>query len=139
MSLYLGNTPIADGASTALLAGKADVDLTNVNSSGTSLASGWAMPSSRYIDLTLGASGATYTAPASGCVNFVKGANTGQYAVIEILDSSNNVVIKQAGFSQGGNQCVVLLEIKKGSVYKVSYSASGATELFRFIYAEGEN
>lgn len=30
MSLYLGTTPIADGASTALLAGKADVDLSNI-------------------------------------------------------------------------------------------------------------
>lgn len=29
MSLYLGTTPIADGASTALLANKADVDLSN--------------------------------------------------------------------------------------------------------------
>ncbi len=29
MSIYLGETPIADGASTALLAGKADTNLEN--------------------------------------------------------------------------------------------------------------
>ena len=48
------------------LNGKADVDLTNVNNSGTALGGSWAMPSNTYVDLTLGASGATYTAPANG-------------------------------------------------------------------------
>lgn len=48
------------------LNGKADVDLTNVNNSGTSLGAGWAMPSGKHTTLTVGASGTSYTAPANG-------------------------------------------------------------------------
>lgn len=44
----------------------ANTNLSNVTATGSSTAAGWAMPSTTYTDLTLGASGATYTAPANG-------------------------------------------------------------------------
>ena len=105
--------------------------------SDSDIVSGWSMPSDKYIDLTLGASDSTYTAPANGWVNLVKSASTGQYIVLEILDSNSNVIIKQSGFSQGGNQCVLLCPVQKGYTYKISYNASGTVEIFRFVYAQG--
>lgn len=45
---------------------KAGTDLANVTDTGKILMSGMGMPSDSYIDLTLGASGSTYTAPTNG-------------------------------------------------------------------------
>ena len=114
---------------------KADVDLTNVNASGASLASGWSMPSSRYIDLTLGASGATYTAPANGWFVLDKRGNAGQYLRLG----------PKYGFFEGNytsnrsnEECFSVCPVKKGDVVTVVYTTSGNTEVFKFYYAEGE-
>ncbi len=70
---YVGDTVqdaslINAGAVLGQLSNKADIDASNFNADGKSLLSGLGMPSNRYIDLTLGASGATYTAPANGYI-----------------------------------------------------------------------
>jgi hypothetical protein len=70
MSLYLGDTVIAPNISNA-----ANKSLSNLVGAGTSRGAGWAMPSDTYEDLTLGASGTTYTAPANGWVSLVLKAN----------------------------------------------------------------
>lgn len=137
MSLYLGTTPIADGASTALLSSKADVDLSNVNASGTSLASGWSMPSSRYIDLTLGASGATYTAPANGWLFFSKGATAANQEVY--IADINELFAWEDICPVAGQYCQLTIPWEKNHTYKVIYGLAGTTVAFRFIYAEGEN
>lgn len=48
------------------LQGKANVDMDNLSTAGKAEVAGLAMPSDKYIDLTLSASGSTYTAPANG-------------------------------------------------------------------------
>ena len=95
-----------------------------------------AMPSNKYIDLTLGASGATYTAPADGWFCFVSGQTTasGQYCRLISIDNSN---ARQTAYSSGRNQYIeLLLPVAKGQNIAVHYSAS--VQSFRFIYTIGE-
>ena len=117
------------------LNGKADVDLINVNSSGKILASSWAMPANRWIDLTLGASGATYTAPANGWMLFMKAANdAGQW----IYMGSNNTSLEACGIAGASGWCRIFFPVKKGDSFAIHYTAAGSETYNRFIYAEGD-
>lgn len=119
------------------LNGKADTDLTNVTDTGYIKMAGAGMPSDTYIDLTLGASGTSYTAPADGWVYFSKVCNgSNQEAFIEISDTNYNFTI--GGFmGRNGDGYKLIMPIKKNTVFKVLYGLGGATEFFRFVYAVG--
>ena len=136
MSLYLGTTPIADGASTALLAGKADIDLSNLNNTGTATGAGLALPSDTYDDLTLGASGATYTAPANGYFNFY-GLSAQQAGGVQFESSVNGMYVgSQTSYASG--LLNLLLPVKKGDVITFVYwNGTPTVQKFRFIYAKG--
>lgn len=99
-------------------------------------ASGLGMPSGKYIDLTLGASGSTYTAPANGWF-FISKVST---ASGQIVSLQNKTIIMQTGTysSASGQGLKVYLPVKKGTVVAASYTTAGTTEAFRFIYAEGD-
>ena len=90
------------------------------------------LPSDRYEDLTLEASGTTYTAPANGFVTFEKelGGTKNEYITIY----SN---IKSEVRSVDGRALATYLPVSVNQSYTVSYSATGATTMFRFIYAQG--
>jgi hypothetical protein len=124
-----------------LNAGEVLEAVNNVVPNNSALISSYAMPSNKYIDLTLGASGATYTAPANGFVALEKksgGSNT--YANIYVLNSDKSIeVYGQAavGFTSG-SYLPLFIPVFKGSTYRINYTASGSTTFFRFIYAEGE-
>jgi hypothetical protein len=111
------------------LNGKADVDLSNINASGTSLASSWSMPSSRYIDLTLGASGSTYTAPANGWFEFGSGAS----GVIQLVNTTKDIGMTSLTQSY---EARTFVPVEKGDVVTCAYTATPST--YKFIYAEGE-
>lgn len=108
-----------------------------LNWSDSSTISGWSMPSSRYIDLTLGASGSTYTAPANGYVAVSK-MTTAQNQNISI--NCNNFRSFAWGHAASIN-IFTWMPVNKGDVFSVTYSAGGThtDNYFRFIYAEGEN
>ena len=127
MSIYLGNTPIADSGN-----GKADTDFSNITSTGTSLASGWSMPSSRYIDLTLGASGSTYTAPANGYV--AVGGQCSSYISL-YTNGFVSMLVPDLGNYQYARTTI---PVSKGQVFMLDY-VNFTADTFRFIYAEGEN
>ena len=118
------------------LNGKADVDLTNVNNAGTSKGAGWAMPSDTYVDLTLGASGTTYTAPANGyfrCRH--RPSSNGGGLTMQI--KKNNVIIYETIMKTVGNAIVAdILPVKKGAILTFYYD-SGKDTAIRFIYAQG--
>ena len=100
--------------------------------------SGWAMPSSKYINLTLGATGTTYTAPANGWVSFCKRATaSAQEAELMALPLGQSVRYRNTSAS-GNFLLMVSLPVKKGQQFMVGYTAGGETEQFTFIYAEGE-
>ena len=92
------------------------------------------MPSDKYINLTLGASGATYTAPVNGWVHFSgrATANT-QFANIGMP----NMLYVQ-NYSSGSNDMMNLIyPILKGKSFQVNYNIGGDKTL-KFYYAEGE-
>lgn len=95
--------------------------------------SGWAMPSDKYVDLTLGSSGATYTAPANGYFAASKeSTGNGQYLFID------GSLLGTGSRSTGSGQTVEgYLPVRAGDTVKVTYNAGGSTNYFRFIYAEG--
>ena len=108
---------------------KADTDLSNINTSGKSFASKLGMPSSRYIDLTLGASGTAYTAPANGWILCTLGLNANGWLAIHHFWAQN---------SNLDGYVSILRPLRKGEVFSVDYSGYVQTIFFRFIYAEGE-
>ena len=114
---------------------KADTDLSNVNARGTSLASGWSMPSSRYIDLTIGAHGSSYSAPANGWFAIRGYAASG--AFLWLSNNANQIMQSGVAYSasaKGG----VCIPCKKGDSVSIGYYG-GALDFVRFVYAEGEN
>lgn len=129
------------------LNGKADVSLSNVNSTGSSTGAGWAMPSDRYVALTLGASGSTYTAPANGyfCLNKTK-TSQNQYIAInrksKDSDSKDSDAFEMGVWSNGNPAATeglvyTYLPAKKDDLIQIDYSAGGAVSYFKFIYAQG--
>lgn len=93
-----------------------------------------AMPSTKYIDLTLGSSGTTYTAPANGWVVFGKAASgAGQFIALV-----TGYLVNQVVSNASGNILSIYIPVYKGKTFKANYSAGGATNSFRFIYAKGE-
>ena len=96
------------------------------------------MPGNKYIDLTLADSGAVYTAPAAGWICVQKGAtNSGQY--LEIINEVSKLGLRcyNAYTASNGQPMKVFLPVNKGDSFKVNYSASLATEYFRFVYPLG--
>jgi hypothetical protein len=108
---------------------KADINLSNVNENGKSLMAEMAMPSNKYIDLTLGASGSIYTAPANGYVT-IKGDNGISTYLGARGDDGSDVVANWS--AQSAN----FIPVRKGQSFSVGYA--GKVVLFKFTYAEGE-
>ena len=98
--------------------------------------SGWSMPSSRYIDLTLGSSDTFYIAPANGYFYF-RGAATDadQYIDMENLTSKYSL---QTNAPAGRIFCTQIIPARKDDMVRISYTVKGKIDGFRFIYAEGE-
>lgn len=92
------------------------------------------MPSDRYIDLTLGDSGAIYTAPANGWFTVAKIAG----ATNKYLQIGTEMLTDVVFPSSPGDWAVVYLPVKKGDRVSPIYNVIGPTQYFRFIYAEGE-
>lgn len=98
-------------------------------------ASGIGFPSSRYEDLTLGASGTTYTAPANGWFTINKHGTSGQIAAFDNRDAGDVTWIACLSIE---TDCRISCPAKKGDNVVLWYTASGTTNFFRFVYAEGE-
>lgn len=126
------------GLNSELFNGKMDRDMSNMNPGATAKETivGWGMPSNRYIDLTLGASYSTYTAPDDGYFYLSKqngsvddgfcGLYTDKLCFV-VPPHRNSDTANWAGF----------VPVKKGDILTVEYTTNGAINAFRFIYLEG--
>ena len=126
-------------------AGRIEEKLASLIPDNSSLISGYAMPSGKYIDLTLGASLSTYTAPANGWVILTKVATANSQHVGlgvlkqgETIPSSSTLLYVKNVWLFNGNVGSVMIPVLKGYTFYPDYSALGETGRFRFIYAEGE-
>lgn len=124
-----------------LFNGKVDLNASNLNAQGRNYVSGLGMPSNKYIDLTLGASGTTYTAPANGYYWIEKSSSANNQYVDCIVKDSNNTYKFTVSiyYDSAGTTQRILVPVLKNDKLTVSYTAGRATNYFRFIYAEGEN
>lgn len=109
-----------------------------VDRNDSSWVSAQAMPSNKYIDLTLGASGASYTAPANGWFTHQRTAGTANTGM-----RFSNVTVGSLGSaclsSTTAGTCAVTVPAKKGDEVFLYYNTTGTgLNIFRFIYAEGE-
>ena len=118
------------------LSNKANVALDNLTNAGTEVIAHNAMPSSKYDNLTLGASGATYTAPADGWLFLNKTQGTANTR-IEMYNQSSTQRTLCIGSSATGQWIYGSMQAKKGDVIEVVYSVTGSTNAFKFIYAQG--
>lgn len=121
---------------------KANKNLSNVTASGKETVAGWPFPSTAYEDLTLGASGTEYTAPASGYYTLYKTSSAAnQFIQMINIDNTNNktpltnVVIRAHA---NGDYVGCIISCKKGNKVIINYTLGGATQYFRFCYADGE-
>ena len=114
--------------------GKLTQEVANLIPNNSSLISGYAMPSDKCINLTLGASNTTYTAPANGWLNLLA-ENTTTSSAIGFY--ANGINLSNYTSSPIGNHISLLMPVKKGDVVTVAYSNIKAL-VFRFNYAEGE-
>ena len=94
-----------------------------------------AMPSDRYMDLTLPASGGSVVAPSDGWVSVSKNAGA-QYTQI-VLTTENYISTQSRAGTNVSAPVNCIIPVKQGSVVTVEYSASGSTNYFKFIYANG--
>ena len=100
-----------------------------------------AMPSGRYIDLTLGANGVGYTAPANGYFALDKKATaSGQYIAFKSFFNDSVPHLESMVFAPGsGYGAGGFIPVRKGDKINISYTAAGDVVYFRFVYAEGES
>lgn len=117
---------------------KADRDINNLTDSGYAKGSGLGMPSTRYIDLTLGASATTYTAPANGYILYIATSSGGGEQII-LRDESidHNTKLGQSIARGSSDGLVIFVPLKRGTIFSVEYSTPTPIML-RFIYADGE-
>lgn len=93
-----------------------------------------AMPSDRYIDWTLLASGQTYTAPADGLIFLSKTVGTAN-GKIEMHNTTTDLrVITPTGGLSTTSFAYSSIQVNKGDVVKIEYTITGVTNKFRFIY-----
>ena len=90
-----------------------------------------AMPSDKYIDLTLGASGTNYTAPADGWIQ-LDGSSTTMGDFLEI-SSTINFTFQSATAQQ---YCRAFFPVAKNTNYKIYYNGF-TVKSFKFVYAIG--
>ncbi len=96
-----------------------------------------AMPSNRYINLTPGANGTSYIAPADGWISFAKKLTaTGQFVGLSNNTTGMSTMGCNASDGSGGNTSC-FIPCKKGDKVVTWYSAGGDFLTLKFIYAEG--
>ena len=116
------------------VAAKVDKDLSNLTTSGKSVAAVLAMPSDRYIELTFGVSGSAYTAPAAGWV-YLWRICSGQAGIAGLYGRVVSI------FSGDANEeFSICIPVSKGEVFSIYHSdlkTEQPNDHFRFIYANG--
>ena len=127
---------IGDTLQNAQLINVARIEESVVNKTNKIQAAEASMPSGKYIDLTLGASGQTYTAPANGYFTISKDFNASNQFVVLYNQANGLRTMQQPGAPSGNASCI--MPAKKGQSVLCEYSLGGNTSWFRFVYAEGD-
>lgn len=114
----------------------ADADLSNLTTAGKAKVSHLAMPSSSSVNVTLGATGSTYTAPADGYYSIQK-ASGASNEYLNLINATIDNFKSTTWSSAAGQYWALTLPVKKNDVLWITYTFSGVTDYFKFFYAEG--
>lgn len=117
---------------------KVNKNLSNLTTEGKIIASGLGMPSAKYVNLTLGASGSVYTAPANGYFFISKELGKAN-GFVQLTNTTTHWLTSISFGNIASDWAMTWVPVRKGDVIAVSYDATGTTNSFEFIYAEGEN
>ena len=115
----------------------ANSNMSNISNAGKSFIASMGMPSSKYENWTLGASGTTYIAPSNGYM-LLRRVSTGVGQYVVGMDTNKNNYYDIGWSSANGQNLCAIVPCLKGAIIQFDYSAPTAVQ-FRFIYAEGEN
>lgn len=110
-------------------------DLSNITADGKGVIAHNTMPSDRYITLTLGASGSTYTAPADGWIYW-----NGDFATTSghiRINSSKIGSATQANAVTATKLARIFIPVSKDDSVTVAYNDVNSTYTFNFIYSQG--
>lgn len=115
-------------------AGRIEEKVASLIPDNSNLISSYGMPSSKYINLTLGASGSTYTAPANGyfaCLLSIGSGTFNIYVQNNFLGTQFTTTIEIA--------VKAFVPVQKGQVMQLVYPTptTQTYKTLRFIYAEG--
>ncbi|MBE6461485.1 MAG: hypothetical protein E7006_01425 [Alphaproteobacteria bacterium] len=110
-------------------------DATGFTNKGTTAIANMAMPSNQYTELTLGADGTTYTAPADGYFYIAK-ISTAAGQRIGLLEPSGGPGTMIYS-TDTGQTLMVFLPARKNQTVQLRYTLGGTTNVFKFIYANG--
>lgn len=92
------------------------------------------MPSNKYVNLTLGASGDSYTAPANGWLHLKVNKSAAGYSAFY----SSSGLSAESRTTISGSNCIVYIPCKKGDVVTCYYDGTNREIVFTFIYAVGD-
>ena len=112
--------------------GRVEETLASLIPDNSSLISGYAMPSNKYVNLTLGNSGDSYTMPADGyleCV-FIGTAGSSEMELVSQGASATASYVKSAWAR-------ATIPVRSGRVVTVYYNGTIDLKVFRFYYAVG--
>ena len=113
----------------------ANSNASNFSKAGESYLSSLSMPSNKYIDLTLCASGSTYTAPATGLFTLSVSYSTGGYMNMYVAIGERYGYFYKYDANVWVDSCLV---VKKGAIIIIQYQGTATVHTFKFIYAEGD-
>ena len=130
----MAENPVEIGAITEALNSKVDTDVGNTNATGNAVIANYAFPSSYFEDMTLLASGQTYTAPADGwfCLRITATA-AGQFAGLR----TSIKVVEERYSTSNSDVLSMMFPAAKGTSVEARYNAGGSVTAFGFLYAKG--
>ncbi len=93
------------------------------------------VPSNRYINLTLNASGSEYTASADGFVSLYMTSTVADAFILLRDNEGSNIAALTRTFAIG-QTIAVNIPVRKGEKFIASYTPSNTISFFKFTYAE---
>lgn len=115
-----------------------ETDVSNITSTGKTACSGFALPSSTYENLTFGASGDTYTAPANGWFLAERITTSSSSNYLNITNTTSGLGLQFPSISISNAGVIVYVPACKNDVIQIKYGSNTKASYLKFIYSEGE-
>ena len=131
---FIGKVSLTNGVINSF---KPYTSFSSLNWNDKGIISNWSMPSNIYSDLTFGASGSTYVAPANGYFMLLCYIPAG--GICQLFNETSFVSHVAAAAPQDAS---LWLPVKSGAVVTLNYSGASLAQsynFFRFYYAEGNH